>query len=207
MKFLIEEGAGIPEYGSELASGLDVTAFKILKVFRGDREIEPENLKKVQEGFEKRGYIKLRSLERILFGTGIRAVLPENLELQVRSRSGITLKRGLCVLNSPGTIDADYQGEIGVIMYNSTPFLNKIEKGERIAQIVPSEVVRPKFNVIYKGEEYIALTERGGNGFGEQTSGTVRTRKRIGFATERKDKSKDPAENPKIKQLNKCLFE
>ena len=119
MKFLIEEGAGIPEYGSELASGLDVTAFKILKVFRGDREIEPENLKKVQEGFEKRGYIKLRSLERILFGTGIRAVLPENLELQVRSRSGITLKRGLCVLNSPGTIDADYQGEIGVIMYKN----------------------------------------------------------------------------------------
>lgn len=141
--FVLENGVQMPEYATKLSSGMDVRAFKILKVFRGDREIEPENLKKVQEGFEERGYIKLRSLERILFGTGIRAILPVNMELQVRSRSGISLKRGLSVLNSPGTIDADYNGEIGVIMYNSTPFLNKIEKNERIAQIVPAQVSKP----------------------------------------------------------------
>jgi dUTP pyrophosphatase len=171
LEFIVEDGAGIPEYGSNLASGLDVTAFKILKVFRGDREIEPENLLKVQEGFNERGYIKLRSLERILFGTGVCAVLPVDVELQVRARSGMALKRGLSVLNGPGTVDADYTGEIGVIMYNSTPFLNKIEKGERIAQIVPALVLRPDFNLTYKGEKYIALPKntevgRGAKGFG-----------------------------------------
>ena len=166
IKFLVDEDSCMPKYGTQLAAGMDVTAHKILKVFRGDREIEPENLKKVQEGFEKRGYIKLRSLERILFGTGVKAILPENLELQVRSRSGISLKRGLSVLNSPGTIDADYHGEIGVIMYNSTPFLNKIEKGERIAQLVPSEVT--KLPVMKVGIDAFDETDtgRGSLGFG-----------------------------------------
>jgi len=165
VKFLVEKGASLPKYGSELASGMDVTAFKILKVFRGDREIEPENLKKVQEGFEKRGYIKLRSLERILFGTGLKADIPDNLELQVRSRSGISLKRGLSVLNSPGTVDADYTGEIGVILYNSTPFLNRVDKGERIAQLVAAEVARP---AIYEVglDAYEEGEGRGSAGFG-----------------------------------------
>lgn len=168
IKFLVEEGVSLPKYGTELASGMDVTAFKILKVFRGDREVEPENLEKIQKGFEERGYIKLRSLERILFGTGIKAVLPENLELQVRSRSGISLKRGLSVINSPGTVDADYRGEIGVILYNSTPFLNKVEKGERIAQLIPAEVARPEIEQITEGEFNILnlKTERGSGGFG-----------------------------------------
>ncbi len=164
IKFVKEEGADLPIYGSALASGMDVTAFKILKVFRGDREIEPENLAKVQEGFEKRGFIKLRSLERILFGTGLMADIPENMELQVRSRSGMSLKRGLTVLNSPGTIDADYRGEIGVIMYNSTPFLNKIEKGERIAQLVANEIVRPEIYQI--GIDAISESTRGEGSYG-----------------------------------------
>jgi len=148
IKFVVEDGGTGPIYGSALASGLDVTAHKILKVFRGDREIDPENLKKVQEGFNERGYIKLRSLERILFGTGLYPALPENMELQVRARSGMALKRGLSVLNGPGTIDADYTGEIGIILYNSTPFLNKVEKDERIAQLVPAIVTRPDIELI-----------------------------------------------------------
>lgn len=164
IKFIVEEGNTLPQYGSKLASGMDVTAFKILKVFRGDREIEPENLLKVQQGFEERGYIKLRSLERILFGTGLKAQLPDNMELQVRARSGMALKRGLSVLNGPGTIDADYTGEIGVILYNSTPFLNKVEKGERIAQLVPAEVVRPAIYEI--GMDAYAETDRGSEGYG-----------------------------------------
>lgn len=168
IKFLVEEGAALPAYGSELASGMDITAFKILKVFRGDREIEPEKLEKVQEGFDKRGYIKLRSLERILFGTGLKAVIPKDMELQVRSRSGMSLKRGLSVLNSPGTVDADYTGEIGVIMYNSTPFLNQIDKGERIAQLVANTVIRPIPEEISPGEfNTLNLKNvRGEDGFG-----------------------------------------
>lgn len=162
INFIVEKGAEIPKYATELSSGMDVTAFKILKVFRGDREIDPENLAKVQEGFNERGYIKLRSLERILFGTGLKANIDSNLEIQVRSRSGVALKRGLSVLNSPGTVDADYTGEIGVILYNSTPFLNKVEKGERIAQLVVAEVKRPIINTTAVME----VTERGDGGFG-----------------------------------------
>jgi len=178
IEFKVERGAEIPKYMTELASGMYVTAFKILKVFRGDREIDPDNLEKVQKGFNERGYIKLRSLERILFGTGVSAVLPKNMELQVRDRGGISLKKGLSVLNSPGTIDADYTGEIGVIIYNSTPFLNKIEKGERIAQIVPALIYRPEIKTStaiyvlgvdpYKGEEND--TGRGSAGFGSTGS-------------------------------------
>lgn len=164
IQFEVEKGAPLPKYESELASGMDVTAFKILKVFRGDREIEPENLLKVQKGFEERGYIKLRSLERILFGTGLRASIPEDSEIQVRSRSGVALKRGLSVLNSPGTVDADYTGEIGIILYNSTPFLNQVTKGERIAQLVVSKVERPVIEQVYKKLE--TVHNRGDKGFG-----------------------------------------
>lgn len=173
IKFLIEDGAEMPMYKSELASGMDVTAFKILKVFRGDREIDPENLEKVQKGFEERGFIKLRSLERILFGTGVRALLPINMELQVRSRSGMALKRGLVVLNSPGTVDPDYTGEIGVILYNSTPFLNQVNKGERIAQIVPTLLPRP--GVVEIDEKlFSAYTfDRGEKGFGSTDEPTI----------------------------------
>jgi dUTP pyrophosphatase len=166
IKFLIEEGAEAPRYESELASGMDIRAFKVLKVFRGDREIEPENLKRVQEGFNERGYIKLRSLERIVFGTGIKASIPADSELQVRPRSGMVAKRGLTVLNSPGTIDADYTGEIGVIMYNSTPFLNKIEKGERIAQIVVAKVERPSTMIMSQDDYSKIQSLRGTQGFG-----------------------------------------
>jgi len=168
IKFQVEEGAELPKYGSELASGMDVTAFKILKVFRGDREIEPEKLIQVQEGFEERGYIKLRSLERILFGTGLKASIPEDSEIQVRSRSGVALKRGLSVLNSPGTVDADYTGEIGIILYNSTPFLNQVDRGERIAQLVVSKVERPQVEQVY--EDLESVHSRGEDGFGSTGS-------------------------------------
>lgn len=170
INFIVEEEVDLPKYGTKRASGMDVTAHKILKVFRGDREIDPENLKKVQQGFEERGYIKLRSLERILFGTGVKAVLPNNVELQVRPRSGVTLKRGLTVLNSPGTVDEDYTGEIGVIIYNSTPFLNKVEKGERIAQIVPANVLR--LPVGRAGIDAISEDEEGRGSLGFGSTGT-----------------------------------
>lgn len=172
VKFLLDNGAELPHYATELSSGMDVKAFKILKVFRGDREIEAENLKKVQDGFEERGYIKLRSFERILFGTGLKAAIPSNMELQVRSRSGLSLNKGLIVLNSPGTVDADYRGEIGVIITNTTPFLNKVEKGERIAQLVAVTIPRPEISEMSE-EEYIDFpygNSREKNGYGSSGS-------------------------------------
>lgn len=163
----LEEGVELPKYGSELASGADITVNKILKIFKGDTEKSPEEVAEVQKNFEDRGWIKLRGHERILFGTGITvADVPSDVELQVRSRSGVALKRGLFIANQPGTIDADYRGEIGIILYNSTPFLNKVEKGERLAQLVSAKVHREEFG---RSTEVID-TVRGDKGYG--SSGT-----------------------------------
>lgn len=163
IKFKLEEGAQLPKYESENAVGFDVTAFSIMKAFKGDFEVEESKLEKMKEGFQERGYIKMRPFERILFSTGLTvADMKEDIELQVRSRSGIALKRGLFVANQPGSIDPDYRGVVGVILYNSTPFLVKVEKGERIAQIVPKQVIRPYI----KFSNGVTKTERGAGGFG-----------------------------------------
>lgn len=163
IKFKLEEGAVLPEYQTKLASGFDVVAHSILKVFKGDTEITGEKLEKVVQGFNERGYIKLRPFERIMFSTGlVLGDIHESLEIQVRSRSGLSLKRGLVVINSPGTIDADYRGICGVILYNSTPFLSKVDKGERIAQFVPTLSCR----VSISETEIPTPSERGENGFG-----------------------------------------
>jgi dUTP pyrophosphatase len=163
IKFNIEKGVKLPKYESENAVGFDVVACNILKVFKGDLEVSEEKFNKMKEGFIERGYIKIRPFERILFSTGLTvAHLPDNIELQIRSRSGVALKRGLFVANQPGTVDPDYRGVIGVILYNSTPFLNKVEMNERIAQIVPKQIIRPAIEL----SEHITDTERGSDGFG-----------------------------------------
>ena len=164
IEFLVEEGVEAPKRQTDGSSGLDVTAVRVLAVYKGDREIEPEKLLKVQEGFERTGYIKLRSLERILFGTGIKANMQKGTEIQVRPRSGMTLKRGLAVLNSPGTVDSDYREEIGVILYNSTPFLNKVIKGERIAQLCLNIV--PDFEIVISPDRVLEQTTERNSGFG-----------------------------------------
>jgi len=106
--------------------------------------------------------IKLKSLERVLVKTGLFIEIPVGYECQVRSRSGLALKKGISVLNAPGTIDADYRGEIGVILINLSEKDFVIEDGERIAQLVFAEVKQ----VIW--EEVIQLTDtiRGAGGFG-----------------------------------------
>jgi dUTP pyrophosphatase len=163
IKFKLEEGVQLPQYESEGAAGFDVTAFSIMKAYKGDSEVVGDKLEKMKEGFQERGYIKIRPFERILFSSGLTVVdIIDNLELQVRSRSGISLKRGLFVANQPGTIDSDYRGTVGIIIYNSTPFLAKVEKGERIAQLVPKEVVKPPIT----SDNIITETERGSGGFG-----------------------------------------
>ena len=99
---------------------------------------------------------------RALVPTGLRIALPEGYEAQVRPRSGLALKHGITLPNSPGTIDADYRGEIGVILMNlgSEPFT--VEPGDRIAQMVVAPVAR----VVWREAEALDATERGEGGFG-----------------------------------------
>ena len=101
-------------------------------------------------------------LERILVPTGLFIELSEGLEAQVRPRSGLALKQGITCLNSPGTIDADYRGEIKVILINLSSDIQTINNGDRIAQIVIQKVEQINWQLVQKINE----TDRGTNGFG-----------------------------------------
>ena len=106
--------------------------------------------------------IKLKPLERIVIKTGIFIQLPVGYEAQVRPRSGLAFKRGVTVLNSPGTIDADYRGEVGVILVNLSSEDFIIEDGERIAQMVIAKHEQADWLQVEKLED----SERGAGGFG-----------------------------------------
>ena len=108
------------------------------------------------------GPVTLKPLERKLIGTGLYIEVPVGYEAQVRPRSGLAIKHGITVLNSPGTIDADYRGEIGVILINlsDTEFL--VNDGDRIAQMI---IARHEKAEIIDSEE-INITDRGAGGFG-----------------------------------------
>ncbi|MBR6087957.1 MAG: dUTP diphosphatase [Prevotella sp.] len=110
--------------------------------------------------------VTLQPLERHLFPTGLRIALPEGYEAQVRPRSGLALKHGITVLNSPGTIDADYRGEVGVVLVNVSNEPFTVEPGERIAQMVIARHEQAEFVVV----EELDATERGEGGYGH--SGT-----------------------------------
>ncbi|MFQ5406469.1 MAG: dUTP diphosphatase [Candidatus Micrarchaeia archaeon] len=131
------EGLGLPKYMSAQAAGADVYA-----------AVENE--------------LTLQSGEVALVPTGLHFEIPKGFEVQVRPRSGLALKHGVTVMNSPGTIDADYRGEVKVIMVNhgKQPFV--VKRGERIAQLVVHEVAQAKFEVVEKLEE----SARGQSGFG-----------------------------------------
>lgn len=100
--------------------------------------------------------------EIVLIPTGISIAMPSNLEAQVRSRSGLALNNGICVLNSPGTIDSDYRGEIRVILYNVSSKGFQVKRGDRVAQLVFQEVPAVQFQVVQELHE----TSRGVGGFG-----------------------------------------
>lgn len=106
--------------------------------------------------------IQLKPLERALIKTGLFLALPPGYEAQVRPRSGLALKKGITVLNSPGTIDADYRGEIGVILVNLSNEFFTIQDGDRIAQLVFAQVEQAKFFEV----ETLNETTRGHAGFG-----------------------------------------
>lgn len=106
--------------------------------------------------------VTLRPLERKLIPTGLRIALPQGFEAQVRPRSGMALKWGIGVLNSPGTIDADYRGEIGVILVNLSAEDFVVNDGDRIAQMVIARHERAEWELARALDE----TERGEGGFG-----------------------------------------
>ena len=138
---------------------------KIEIINRGHHEL-PTYATVLSAGMDLRANITepivLKPLERCLVPTGLYMALPEGYEAQVRPRSGLALKRGITVLNSPGTIDADYRGEVGVILVNLSNEDFVIEDGERIAQMVIAHYEQ----VEWKSVEVLTETERGAGGFG-----------------------------------------
>ncbi len=106
--------------------------------------------------------VTLHPMERLLIPTGLHIALPVGYEAQVRPRSGLALKHGVTVLNTPGTIDADYRGEIGVVLINLSQDDFVVEDGERIAQMVIARHEQGDFEVV----EMLDETERGEGGYG-----------------------------------------
>lgn len=129
------EGLPLPSYATAGAAGLDVVAAETMTLAPGARHA---------------------------VATGFAIAIPEGFEVQVRPRSGLALKHGITCLNTPGTIDSDYRGEVKVILANlgAEPF--EIVRGERIAQLVPAPVLRARFGEVESLEE----TARGDGGFG-----------------------------------------
>lgn len=137
IKIVNKSGNPLPEYAHMDDSGLDICAF-----LEEDLIIKPG--------------------ERALVQTGIYVAIPDGYEFQVRSRSGLALKKGIFVLNSPGTIDAGYRNSIGVILYNSSKDDFTVKNGDRIAQLVLQAVP----TVVWQKVESLDDTERGMGGYG-----------------------------------------
>lgn len=137
VRIINKSNHNVPEYGTLHSAGMDLRA-----------SINDE--------------IILKSLERVLVPTGLYIELPVGYEAQVRPRSGLALKKGITVLNTPGTIDADYRGEIGVILINLSNEEFIIKNGERIAQMIISK----HEHISWEEVDVLEITERGEGGFG-----------------------------------------
>ena len=137
VKIINQSENELPNYSTELSAGMDI---------RAKLDVT----------------ITLKPLERTLVKTGLYIELPPGYEAQIRPRSGLALKQGISVLNSPGTIDADYRGEIGVILVNLSQESVEIKNGDRIAQMV---VARHE-NASWIEVESLEDTQRGSGGFG-----------------------------------------
>jgi dUTP pyrophosphatase len=138
----------------------------IVKVINTSKNALPEYATKMSAGFDLRANladsVTLKAGDRMLIGTGLFIALPPGYEAQVRPRSGLALKKGITVLNAPGTVDADYRGEVGVILYNASKEDFVIEPGERIAQMVIAKYEQIEWQEVDTLDE----TERGDGGFG-----------------------------------------
>lgn len=148
--FVWEDGAdrslGLPAYATDGAAGADL------------RANFPE---------EQRDGVTVRPGERCLVSTGLRMAIPEGYEVQLRPRSGLALKHGITLPNSPGTIDSDYRGPLGVIVMNAGDEAFHIEHGMRVAQMIVAPVVQARFDLA----ETLDDTTRGAGGFGSTGRG------------------------------------
>jgi dUTP pyrophosphatase len=137
-----------------------------IKIINTSKHSLPEYETLASAGMDLRANIKmpltLKPLERTIIKTGLFIELPIGIEAQVRPRSGLAAKKGVTVLNAPGTIDADYRGEIGVILVNLSNKNFTIKNGERIAQLVIAKHER----VSWQEVKVLDKTERGAGGFG-----------------------------------------
>lgn len=138
VRITIKEGVKIPKYQTSGSAGLDICAFL------------------------PQGELLLKPGARALVPTGIFVEIPAGYEGQIRPRSGLAIKHGVTVLNSPGTIDSDYRGEIGVILINHSDIPFTIHSGDRICQLVIAKVEQVTFHCC----DLLSLTERGAGGFG-----------------------------------------
>lgn len=134
----------LPFYATKEAAGADIRASLPLEERSKGMLIEPG--------------------QRVLIPTGLSFEIPAGFEVQVRPRSGLSLKTNLLVVNSPGTIDSDYRGEVKIIMGNFGKEAFVVDHGERLAQIVLAPVIQANFTVVTEDE--ISATERGSGGFG-----------------------------------------
>ncbi len=155
------EDVVIPQYETKGAAGFDFVADNFKRLYFYDSAMRAEVLED-GAGITNKKTVLLEPNERLLVGTGLKMEVPEGYELQVRPRSGLALKDGLTVLNSPGTIDCDYRGEIGVILINHGHVAHKVSIGDRIAQGVFNKVEQATFIQ----EEELSETDRGEGGFG-----------------------------------------
>ncbi len=137
VKIINESNNPLPAYATEGSSGMDVRAF-------------------INET------ITLQPLERALIPTGLFIELPQGFEAQIRPRSGLAIKQGITCLNTPGTIDADYRGEIKIILINLSNETQSVQNGDRIAQMVIQKVEKIDWSVTVELEQ----TERSAGGFG-----------------------------------------
>lgn len=137
-----------------------------IKIVNTSRHTLPEYATVSAAGMDLRANlaqpVELKPLERSLIPTGLFIQLPEGYEAQIRPRSGLAIKHGISIMNAPGTIDADYRGEIGVILVNLSNESFIVHDGERICQMV----IAPYTQVHWESVERLDETERGAGGFG-----------------------------------------
>jgi dUTP pyrophosphatase len=162
----INKNAVLPRYQRDGDAGMDFVANNFKQEYYVDYYLDPETdthikyevSENIDEDIDE--YI-LKPSSRVLIGTGLKMQMPKNYELQIRPRSGLALSDGITVINSPGTIDSNYRGEIGVILINHGGVPVSIKKGDRVAQGVFSQFI--EVNPI---EGAINDSNRGSNGFG-----------------------------------------
>lgn len=137
-----------------------------VKIVNCSRHPLPDYSTSLSAGMDLRAHLEapvvLKSLERRLIPTGLYIELPKGFEAQIRPRSGLALKKGISIVNTPGTIDADYRGEIGIILINLSDIDFVINDGERICQMVINKVEKVSWNQVESLED----SERGAGGFG-----------------------------------------